>query len=349
VSSKQKLLRVAILGASGYTGSELVRLLSLHSKVNISVLTSERSAGKSLDQIFPHLDSDSLPNLISKNKVNYDDIDFVFSALPHGESQEVIAGLPDHLKVVDLSADFRIRDINVYEQVYGLTHKSPEIQQEAIYGLSELAKEKIQSARVVANPGCYPTSVLLPLIPLIIQDLIETNDIVIDSKSGVSGAGRSLNEASLFVEVSGGIHAYGVASHRHAPEIDQELSLVSGKNITVSFTPHLIPMKRGILSTIYVKRRKRDNDFIIKSLSDYFSNQPFVKILNSSRVPHTRHVVGSNNCIIGAVDDRSANRTIICSVIDNLIKGASGQAVQNMNLMCGFEETEGLTSLAIFP
>jgi N-acetyl-gamma-glutamyl-phosphate reductase len=258
--------------------------------------------------------------------------------------------MPSHVKVIDLSADFRLRDIAVYAEWYGDSHKAPHLQAEAVYGLTELARERIAKARLVACPGCYPTSCLLPLVPLIEAGVVETGDIIIDAKSGISGAGRGAKEASLFAEVSEGVHAYGVASHRHAPEIEQALTLAAGHPVTVNFTPHLMPMNRGILSSIYVRLAGGVTaDDARTALARGYVGEPFVHVLENGLAPATRHVRGSNNCLIGVFADRVPGRAIVLSVIDNLVKGASGQAVQNMNVIRGFPETTGLRQQALFP
>jgi N-acetyl-gamma-glutamyl-phosphate reductase len=343
-------LRIGILGASGYTGAELIRLLARHSAADIRLLSAERSAGKPVEAVFPHLGGLDLPRLIHIDDADWSGLDLVFCALPHGTTQEVIAALPAHLKIVDLSADFRLHDLAAYETWYGHAHRAPDLQREAVYGLTEINRDAIRGARLCANPGCYPTASQLPLIPLLEAGLIEAEDIVIDAKSGVSGAGRAAKESSLFAEVAEGIHAYGVASHRHAPEIEQGLSEAAGRPVAVTFTPHLVPMNRGILATIYVRLAKGESAAeLSRVLAERYAEEPFVQVLPLGSVPATRHVRGSNHCLIGVVADRVSGRAILVSVIDNLVKGASGQAVQNMNLMSGLPETLGLEQPALFP
>lgn len=342
--------RVAILGASGYTGAELVRLLAGHRHVRIAALTAERKAGQPMAAVFPHLGGLLLPDMVGLDKVDYGEIDFVFCALPHGTTQEVIAGLPRHVRIVDLSADFRLADPETYRQWYGQEHKAPGLQEQAVYGLTELARDEVRDARLVANPGCYPTSAQLPLVPLLAAGLIEAEDIIIDAKSGVSGAGRAAKEGSLFCEVAEGIHAYGIASHRHAPEIEQGLSAAAGRPVMVNFTPHLMPMSRGILATTYVRLAGGAALGDLRAaLEKFYAGEPFVRVLPEGVAPHTRHVRGSNFCLIGLFADRLPGRAIICSVIDNLVKGASGQAVQNMNVMLGLPEGAGLDQQPLFP
>lgn len=343
-------IRVAILGASGYTGAELVRLLAGHPHVAVTALTADRKAGQALGTVFPHLAWLDLPDLVSIDQVDWSDVDFVFCALPHGTTQEVIAGLPSDKRIVDLSADFRLADTAQYAEVYGHAHRAPVLQEEAVYGLTELARDAVAKARLVANPGCYPTSALLPLVPLVRDGLIDADDIIIDAKSGVSGAGRSPKESSLYAEVGEGIHAYGVGYHRHAPEIEQELGRAAGRRIVVNFTPHLMPMNRGIFSTIYVRGIDGNGtDSLRQALAEAYRDEPFVKVLPEGSIPQTRHVRGSNHCLISATADRIKGRTILCSVEDNLVKGASGQAIQNMNVMLGMSETIGLTQPPMFP
>jgi N-acetyl-gamma-glutamyl-phosphate reductase len=336
-------LRVGILGASGYTGAELVRLLARHPQVEIRLLTADRQAGKPFAEVFPHLGHLSLPKLVKIDEADWSGIDLVFCGLPHGTTQEVIAKLPRHLKVVDLSADFRLADVETYAEWYGHPHHAPELQREAVYGLTELKRKEIAPARLVANPGCYPTSTQLPLVPL-----LEAGQI--DAKSGVSGAGRNAKQGSLYSEVTEGIHAYGVASHRHAPEIEQGLSEAAGRPIVVNFTPHLMPMNRGILSTIYVRLAKGATPGDLrKTLEEAYRGEHFVRVLPEGALPATRHVRGSNLCLIGVSKDRVPGRAILVSAIDNLVKGASGQAVQDMNVMLGFDERLGLEQEPLFP
>ncbi len=347
----QNPLSIAILGASGYTGAELVRLLHGHPAARLSLLTADRRAGQPMRAVFPHLAAFDLPGLVAIDDVtDWSGVDVVFCALPHATTQSVIAGLPDHLKIVDLSADFRLSDGEVYEKWYGVEHKALELQKTAVYGLTELDRASVADARLVANPGCYPVGPQLSLVPLIEAGLIEPDDIIIDAKSGVTGAGRSPKEGLLHGEVSEGMHAYAVASHRHAPEIEQGLSRAAGRPLLVNFTPHLIPMNRGILCSVYVRARDgADAAALLAALGDRFAGEPFVKVLPAGTAPHTRHVRGTNLCLIGAVDDRLPGRVILLTVIDNLVKGAAGQAIQNMNVMCGLPETAGLDLVPMFP
>lgn len=343
-------IRIGIVGASGYTGAELLRLLRYHPQAEIAALTADRQAGKPIGAVFPHLAGRGLPDLVTIADVDWSMLDLAFCGLPHGTTQEVIAGLPTHLKIVDLSADFRLFDTATYAEWYGHAHRAPELQRAAVYGLTEITREQVRRARLVANPGCYPTSAQLPLIPLLRAQLIDADDIIIDAKSGASGAGRAAREGSLYCEVAEGIHAYGVASHRHAPEVEQGLSEAAGRPIVVNFTPHLMPMNRGILSTIYVRVAAGATLGDLRAvLEQAYLNEPFVRVLPDGSLPATRHVRGTNLCLIGLSRDRVAGRAILVSALDNLVKGASGQAIQNMNAMLGYPETTALVHDALFP
>ena len=340
----------AILGASGYTGAELVRILSCHPETELKVLTAERQAGKTVDEVHPHLVGLDLPPLVATAEADLSKVSVVFACLPHGTSQEIIAALPDNLKIIDLSADFRFADTDTYVQWYGRKHTAPKLQKEAVYGLSEVARDAVKTARLVANPGCYPTASLLPLTPLLKAGLIDSDGIIIDAKSGFSGAGRALKESNLFCEVSEGLAAYGVATHRHSPEIEQGLSNAAGSPVTITFTPHLSPMNRGIFATIYVRLSGgADAKDLRAELVTSYSNAPFVRVLEEGAMPSTRHVRGSNACHMAVFADRRPGCAILLSVIDNLVKGASGQAVQNFNLMSGLDETAGLNDLSLSP
>eukprot|EP00271_Cylindrocystis_brebissonii_P010541 TRINITY_DN26748_c0_g1_i1.p1 TRINITY_DN26748_c0_g1~~TRINITY_DN26748_c0_g1_i1.p1 ORF type:complete len:420 (+),score=92.02 TRINITY_DN26748_c0_g1_i1:184-1443(+) len=351
-ADSKEVARIGVLGASGYTGAEIVRLLAVHPFFKVSVMTADRKAGMSLASVFPHLiaQDSELPPMVAVKDADFSQVDAVFCCLPHGTTQQIIASLPSHLKVVDLSADFRLRDPAEYKEWYHGEHQALELQKEAVYGLTEIYRDQVASARLVANPGCYPTTVQLPLIPLLKAKLIETDGIIIDAKSGVSGAGRGAKEANLYTEIAEGIHSYGISSHRHVPEIEQGLSEFSGSDVKVSFTPHLMPMARGMQSTIYVKMTEGTTIEDLRStLTSRFESEEFVRILPPGVVPHTRHVRGSNYCLVNVWADRVPGRAIIIAVIDNLVKGASGQALQNLNLMMGHPETTGLLQQPMFP
>jgi N-acetyl-gamma-glutamyl-phosphate reductase len=347
--------KIGVLGASGYTGSELVRLLVRHPQVEIALLTADRKAGQQMREVFPQFSHLALPKLISIESIDWKtaELDLVFGALPHATTQTVVKdllGKAPKMKVVDLSADFRLSDPAAYARWYGHEHHAAELQKEAVYGLVEIHRNKIKSARLVANPGCYTSCAELPLIPLIKAKAIDLDEIVVDAKSGMTGAGRAAKENMLFSEVSEGFHAYGVGHHRHMAELDQEFSVAAGREVIVSFTPHLVPMNRGILATIYVRGLggKSPEDLHAVLMSSYVK-EPFVHVLPFGEMPQTRHVRGSNMTYIGVTSDRIKGRAIIGSTLDNLVKGASGQAVQNMNLLLGFPETMGLEQIALFP
>lgn len=343
-------VRIGVLGASGYTGSEIVRLLATHPSLNVALMTADRKAGQSLASVFPHLMTQKLPDMVAVKDADFSEVDAVFCCLPHGTTQEIIAALPSDLKVVDLSADFRLKDVNEYKEWYNGEHRAPELQKEAVYGLTELHRDEVRRARLVANPGCYPTSIQLPLVPLLKAGLIEKDGIIIDAKSGVSGAGRAAKEANLYTEVAEGMKSYGITRHRHVPEIEQGLAESIGSEVRISFTPHLIPMSRGMQTTNYVQLKNGATvEDLRNRLIEVYENDEFVQVLPSGVVPVTSHVRGSNYCLINVFEDRISGRAIIISVIDNLVKGASGQAVQNMNLMLGLPETLGLLQQPMFP
>ncbi|RYR34548.1 hypothetical protein Ahy_A10g049498 isoform B [Arachis hypogaea] len=377
-ASSENTVRVGVLGASGYTGSEVLRLLANHPQFGVALLTADRKAGQPIASVFPHLATQKLPDLIAVKDADFSYVDAVFCCLPHGTTQEIIRGLPNHLKIVDLSADFRLRDISEYEEWYGQPHRAPELQKEAIYGLTEILREEIRNARLVANPGCYPTSIQIPLVPLIKAKLIDIKNIIIDAKSGVSGAGRSVKENLLYTEVAEGINSYGVTRHRHVPETEQGLSDAAHSKVTISFTPHLMPMVshalgsvlsdiifpayktntcpspfdqiRGMQSTIYVEMAPGvSTEDLYQQLKRSYENEEFAVLLGNGVVPRTHSVRGTNYCLINVFPDRIPGRAIIISVIDNLVKGASGQALQNLNLMMGFPENLGLHYQSLFP
>jgi N-acetyl-gamma-glutamyl-phosphate reductase len=339
------MIRVSIVGASGYTGRELIKILLKHPSVKIAYLTSETYKGKRISEVHK-----SLAGLIDKKfeKLNMEkvagDSDFIFLALPHGKSQKPVAEfLKRGKKVIDLSADYRLKEKSLYEKWYGLKHSYPQLLKKAVYGLPEIYREEIEKSSLVANPGCYPTGVILGVAPLLVHRLGDGNSIIADAKSGVSGAGRKLDIAYHFSECHENLTPYSVGKHRHIPEIEQELSKISRQKITISFAPHLVPMDRGILSTIYLNlKRKIPFTEIWNLYKDYYRKAPFVRILPESNFPQVKNVVETNFCEIGLMIDERTNRIIIITAIDNLVKGASGQAIQNMNLMCGFREIEGL-------
>jgi N-acetyl-gamma-glutamyl-phosphate reductase len=347
-------VKIGVLGASGYTGSELVRLLLRHPHAELALVTADRRAGQEMAAVFPQFAPFVLPKLQSIEGIDWvgAGLDVIFCALPHATTQKVIkqifAAVPG-AKVIDLSADFRLADIASYARWYGHEHHAPELQRQAIYGLVEIYRDQIKRAHLIANPGCYTTCAQLPLIPLLRAKAIDPGEIVIDAKSGMTGAGRSAKEEMLFSEVSEGIHAYGVGHHRHMAELDQEFTKAAGREVIASFTPHLMPMNRGILSTIYVRTTGGSPEDLHAILLKFYANEPFVHVLPYGQMPQTRHVRGSNMTFIGVTKDRIAGRAIVGSALDNLVKGASGQAVQNMNVMLGLPDTTGLEQVALFP
>ena len=338
---------IAILGASGYTGAELIRLISGHASFKIKALGGNSKAGMSMASVFPHLRHLDLPDLVKMEEIDFSAIDLCFCALPHKTSQEVISKLPSSLKIVDLSADFRLRDPEEYARWYGNPHAALEQQAEAVYGLTEFYRDEIKSARIVAGTGCNAATGQFALRPLIEAKLIDLDDIIMDLKCAVSGAGRALKENLLHAELSEGYHAYALGgTHRHLGEFDQEFSLIAGRDVKVQFTPHLMPANRGILATCYVKG---DAEAIHAALVAAYAEEPFIDVLPFGEAPSTRHIRGSNFCHIGVTGDRIEGRAIVVAALDNLTKGSSGQALQNANLMLGVEETEGLMMAPLFP
>lgn len=346
------MLNVAIVGASGYTGVELARILCNHPEVNLKMATSRQYAGQPLSQVFPNLRGKT--DLLCQNPTLEElcqSADLFFTAVPHKTAMDLVPQLRQAgKKVIDLSADFRIRDVAVYEQWYQV-HSSPRYLHEAVYGLPELYRAAIGQSSLIANPGCYPTSIILGIAPLLKAGAIVPETIIADSKSGTSGAGRSAQVGSLYCEVADGFRAYKVGgTHRHTPEIEQELSLLCGKDIKITFTPHLLPISRGILSTVYAQLQPGFSAKTIQSLyQDMYADEPFVRLLLPGSLPATQYVRCSNFCDIGFSLDERTGRIIVLSAIDNIVKGAAGQAVQNMNISCGFAETAGLEMAPCFP
>jgi N-acetyl-gamma-glutamyl-phosphate reductase len=341
------MYNIAILGASGYTGAELIRLIAGHSLMKITALGGNSKAGQSMGDVFPHLRHLDLPALVTADEIDFSKVDLCFCALPHKTSQEVIAGLPSDLKIVDLSADFRLRDPAEYEKWYGNPHAALEQQKEAVYGLTEFYRDEIRAARLVAGTGCNAATGQFAMRPLIEGGLIDLDDIILDLKCAVSGAGRSLKENLLHAELSEGYHAYSIGgTHRHLGEFDQEFSAIAGRPVKVQFTPHLVPANRGILATCYVKG---DAQAIHAALKNAYADEPFIEVIPMGQTPSTRHIRGSNFCHIGVSADRIAGRAIVTAALDNLTKGSSGQALQNANLMLDIEETEGLMMVPLFP
>ncbi|WP_227287468.1 N-acetyl-gamma-glutamyl-phosphate reductase [Boseongicola sp. H5] len=338
---------IAILGASGYTGAELVRVLSTHPDMEIKALTGDRKAGMAMAEVFPFLRHLDLPLLQRIDEVDFGNIDLAFCALPHATSQSVIKALPSDLKVVDLSADFRLRDADAYRKWYGKPHDAPELQAEAVYGLTEFYRDQIRRARLVAGTGCNAATGQYALVPLIKASVIDVDEIIINLITGVSGAGRSLKENLLHAELSEGANAYAIGgTHRHLGEFDQEFSKLAGRPVEVQFTPHLAPMNRGILATVYVRG---DGQAVYDTLSAAYAGEPFIQMLPFGAAPSTHDVRGSNYVHVGVAADRREGRAQVFVALDNLTKGSSGQAIQNANLMLGIEETTGLTMAPLFP
>lgn len=346
------LIKVGIIGATGYAGAELVRLIHGHPAAELVALTSRSYAGQPIWEVYPYLykyvdmtcEELDLPSLVEK-------ADLVFAALPHGFSMPTGLEVARRgKKLVDLGADFRLRDYEQYEAWYRVEHTARELLGQAVYGLPELHRDQIKKAAIVANPGCYPTGAILGLAPLLAQGLVDPATLIIDSKSGVSGAGRGVSLATHYCEVNENIRAYNIGLHRHTPEIEQELSAVSGQDITLSFTPHLTPMNRGILSTMYGKLiADLDTESLTRRYQEFYDQEPFVRVLPPGMLPQTKAVAGSNFCDLAVTVDPRTQRVVVVAAIDNLIKGASGQAVQNMNIMCGLEEKAGLDRPGVYP
>lgn len=336
-------MKVSVIGATGYTGAELVKILLKHPQVEIETITSQSFANKKISEIYPSLITDLVCQELNINKIALSS-SFMFTALPHRISMEIVGKLHSRgKKIIDLSADFRFIDPLIYEEWYGTPHQKKELLKKAIYGLPELYREKISRARLVANPGCYPTSSILALAPLVNSGSTKENDIIIDAKSGVTGAGRTLSLTTHFPEVNENTRAYQVVGHRHIPEIEEQLSKLAKRKIIITFVPHLVPINRGILCTCYAAlKQKTDTKDLLKLYQDFYKEEPFVEILPQGRFPQTKEVLNSNRCRIGITVNERSGRAIIISAIDNLAKGAATQAVQNMNIMCGFEETMGL-------
>lgn len=345
------MTKVSIAGATGYTGLELLRLLLKRPDIEIETLTSETHSGKTIAEVFPSLAGQSEFTLRGLQDDIASKCDILFLALPHTTSMErVPAFLKYNCRVIDLSADYRLKDSQTYETWYKTAHKNPQTLDEAVYGLPELHREEIKSAKLVANPGCYPTSVILALAPLMQTGWVDLETIIADCKSGVSGAGRKISLATQFCESAEGVSAYSLAEHRHTPEMEQEISRLAGKEIKITFSPHLMPMTRGILSTLYVDLKEAAGlEQIAAHYREFYKDEPFVRLLQKGVFANTHFVAYSNYCDIGLQVDSRNKRLIITSAIDNLLKGASGQAVQNMNIMLGLDEKTGLDSPGIFP
>lgn len=345
------MIKVAIVGANGYTGFELMKILANHGEAKVKIAVSRSNAGTPIadlyaplrnvygDMKFEEFDADCIAN----------ECDVAFTALPHAASAEIGGKLFDKgVKIIDLSADFRYNSIDLFESTYKVTHPRPDLNEKAVYGLTEINRDKIKNSNIIGNPGCYTTTSILPLYPLLKEKLIKSEGIIIDAKSGITGAGRKSDVDYSFCEADGNFKAYGVTTHRHTTEIEEQLSFGS-ERLALSFTPHLLPVKRGILSTIYANLSSDISAEQISSVyNKYYGNEQFVQVCSSGKLPELKWVTGSNVCSIGFVVDKRLNRVIIVSVLDNLIKGASGQAVQNMNVMFGLKEETGLSKVSMY-
>jgi N-acetyl-gamma-glutamyl-phosphate reductase len=341
-------IRIAVLGASGYTGADLVRLALGHPDIEIVALSANAKAGQGMADVWPHFAMfPDLPRLVTASAVDFTNVDVVFGCLPHAASAELLSQVAGP-RIVDLSADFRLKDAATYADWYGNAHPAPDLLPDAVYGLTEFARDALPSAQLVACPGCYPTAVLLGLLPLLEAKLIAPERITINALSGVSGAGRSLKEANLFPEIAEAVAPYAIGRHRHMPEIEQELARRAGVPVTVSFTPHLVPMNRGELVTMVVETAAPVAS-LRAALADRYTAERFVHLLPEGVAPATRMVRGSNHVVAGVFADRVPGRAIVVVAIDNLVKGSSGQALQNMNVMLGLPETAGLTQAPLFP
>lgn len=347
-----EMIKAGIIGSTGYVGTELVRLLKNHKDVEIKHITSHSYVGRKYDSIYENyrgkFDMECEEQDLEKIA---EAVDVLFIALPHGiASREITESILKKTKVIDIGADYRLKDQDVYEDWYDTKHMSPELLEEAVYGLCELNREDIKKARLVANPGCYPTSSSLSLLPLVKEGLIEEDSIIIDAKSGVTGAGRGLNLGTHYTECNESMKAYAIASHRHTPEIEEQLTTLAEGQVAITFTPHLVPMNRGILTTSYAKLKEKTTYEAIKAVYEkYYKDEYFVRLTKENVLPETKWVKGSNFCDIGIKVDERTNRVIVVGAIDNMIKGAAGQAVQNMNIMFDIDEKSGLEDVSIFP
>lgn len=346
------MIKVGIIGATGYAGSELVRILLGHKDVEIKWYGSRSYIDKKYASIYQNFFQLVDANCMDDNmEVLADQVDVIFTATPQGLCASLVnEEILSKVKIIDLSADFRIKDVKVYEEWYKLEHKSPQFIEEAVYGLCEINREDVKKARLVANPGCYTTCSILTCYPLVKEGIIDPNTIIVDAKSGTSGAGRGAKVDNLFCEVNENMKAYGVATHRHTPEIEEQLGYACGEKITINFTPHLVPMNRGILATAYASLKKDVTYEEVKAIYDkYYADEKFVRVLEKDVCPQTKWVEGSNYVDVNFKIDPRTNRIIMMGALDNLVKGAAGQAVQNMNLLFGFDEDEGLRQVPMFP
>lgn len=348
--SAQKI-RTVIIGASGYTGGDFMRLAVPHEKIEITGLVANTHAGKPVADVFPHLRMANLPDMVKSDDINWNEVDAAICGLPHGTAQDIISTLPNSVKIIDMSADFRLRDTETYSKWYGRSHDHADLYEQVAYGLTEHYRDEISKARIIACPGCYPTAVLLAMIPLVKSGAVETDNMILNAVSGVSGAGRGLKQNTLFCESGEGFSPYAIGNHRHTPEIEQELSKAAGVNdLEVTFTPHLVPMSRGELITCYLTLKDGQTIQDARAAMEAaYANEEFVHVVPEGIVPGTQHVRGSNHCLIGLFESRVKNQLIVISTIDNLVKGSAGQALQNFNIAFGVEEKAGLGQLPLFP
>lgn len=342
-----KKINIAILGASGYTAVELIRLASSHPNINISYLFGNSKAGLKISDLYPHLTFFDLPEISKFSSDSLQNVDILFSCLPHGELQNLANEIPKQIKIIDVSADFRLQSLELFNKYYG-EHNAENLIEDAIYALPEHSKTKIKNKRIIACPGCYPTSILIPLLPIVAANNLANGSIIIDSKSGVSGSGRKLTEGNLFCELNENIKPYNIQKHRHLAEIIENLSALTDTSLDVQFTPQIVPISRGILSTIYISS-KASADSLKQTLKEYYQDSVFIKIHADNTIPSLRNVVGTNNCEINIYDKENSDLKIIVSIIDNLNRGSSGQAIQNFNILYDLDETTGLNNSAIFP
>lgn len=344
-------IRTVIIGASGYTGGDFIRLAHTHPDIEITGLVANTHAGSNAGDVFPHLSFTDLPPMVTAEEINWEDVDAAICGLPHGTAQDIIATLPDRLKIIDMSADFRLRDTSVYKEWYGRSHDHENLYEQVAYGLTEHNRDAIVNARIIACPGCYPTAVLLGLLPLVRNGIIDTDRIILDAKSGVSGAGRGLKQNTLFCEAGEGLSPYAIGSHRHTPEIEQEVNKAAGMdNIEVSFIPHLVPMSRGELITGHLTLAPGLTVGDARNaLNSAYADEPFIHLAEEGVIPATQHVRGSNHCMLNVFAARKSGQIVLVAAIDNLVKGSAGQALQNFNLAFGLQETAGLTQLPLFP
>jgi len=346
------MIKAGIIGSTGYAGQELVRLLLGHREVKIVWYGSKSYIDTKYYEVYQNMFKIVDDICLSDNMEELaNSVDVIFTATPQGLCASLVnTAILEKVKVIDLSADFRIKDVGIYEQWYGITHQNPELIQKAVYGLCEIYREDIKKSRLIANPGCYTTCSILSIYPLVKEGLIDLRTIIVDAKSGTSGAGRGAKTANLFCEVNENMKAYSVASHRHTPEIEEQLTYATGQEVLINFTPHLVPMNRGILVTAYANLLKdATEDKVRQAYKKYYQDEPFIRLLDKESTPETRWVEGSNYVDIGFKIDTRTNRIIMMGALDNLVKGAAGQAVQNMNLIFGFEETIGLRQVPLYP